>query len=163
MGGSLVGDGLEGSPSEVAVNLALNWGQLIEAKACEVTIVHELMKAWILRDREAAWEAADFALAEVKFAGVEFNLIAEGVVANSLASIDDLLKQNSDLLGVVIEAEHEVAGDGGLLVLKEVLLIELRDFVHVAELSDGTKEVVGRDGSLALEEREPEDLSVLCG
>ena len=62
---------------------------------------------------------------------------------------------------MALQAEYEIAGDGSILVGGQVLVVELRDLVHVAQLAEGTEEVIGRDGHLALEECEPEDLGGL--
>ena len=62
---------------------------------------------------------------------------------------------------MALQAEHEIAGDGSVLVGRQVLVVELGDLVHVAQLAEGTEEVIGRDGHLALEERKPEDLGAL--
>ena len=62
---------------------------------------------------------------------------------------------------MVLQAEHEVAGDGSVLVGGQVLVVELGDLVHVAQLAEGAEEVIGGDGHLALEESKPEDLGAL--
>ena len=64
-------------------------------------------------------------------------------------------------MGIYIEAEDEVAGDGGILVGGKVRIVELRDFVEVSQLTEGSKEVISGHGSLTLKEGEPEDLSTL--
>ena len=64
-------------------------------------------------------------------------------------------------MGIYIEAEDEVACDGGILVGGKVRIVELRDFVEVSQLTEGSKEVISGHGSLTLKEGEPEDLSTL--
>ena len=58
------------------------------------------------------------------------------------------------------QAENEIAVDGRSLVGWHVLVVKFWDLVHVSELTKGAKEIIGRDGGLALEEGEPEDLNV---
>ena len=71
------------------------------------------------------------------------------------------MNENGDFFGVFTKAEDEIAVNCGLLVGGQVLAVEVGDLVQVGELAEGAKEIVGRDGSLALEEGEPEYLSVL--
>ena len=92
---------------------------------------------------------------------VGLHLVLKGVVPDTGSGVNNLLDEDGNLLGVVGEAEHKIAGNGGCLVSGKVLVVELGDLVHVAELADGSEEVVGRDGGLRLEESEPENLSVL--
>jgi hypothetical protein len=60
------------------------------------------------------------------------------------------------------EGEYVIGLGCGCLESGEAGNEVVRDLVHLADLSDCGEEVVSRDGSLALKEREPEDLGVLC-
>jgi len=92
---------------------------------------------------------------------VDLDLVMKSVVTDTAASIDNVLDHGLNAIAVLVKAEHEVAGDGGLLVGRQVLVIVVGNLVHVSQFTEGTKEVVSRNSSLTFEESEPKDLSTL--
>ena len=92
---------------------------------------------------------------------VSLDLVLESVVTDTISSIDNILNKRLDLIGVFGQTEDKVAGNGRTLVVGKVLVIEVRNLVQVAEFAEGAKEVISRDGGLALEAGEPEDLGIL--
>jgi len=92
---------------------------------------------------------------------VGLDLVAEGLETFFLTDIANLLDKDADLGSVVNGAHNEVGLDGDLLVLGNVILIEVRDLVDLADFTDGAKEVIARDSLERLEESKPEHLSSL--
>lgn len=159
--GSLVGDGVKCAAAEVNRNLKVLRGELTELNGAQVAVAVKLVQARVGADNKTTGEATDLKVLNIELTLVDLDLVLEGVVTDAATGISNLLDNLSDLGTVVGKAEDEVAGDGGILVGGKILLIELRDLVDVAELTEGTEEVIGRDGQLALEESKPEDLSAL--
>ena len=119
------------------------------------------MKTRVLRKREASGQGLDFVRAGIKLSSVGLYLVLEGVVTDTGTGINNLLNEDGYLFGVFRKAENEVTCNGGSLVSWQVHVVKLWDLVEVSKLTEGAKEVISRDGSLALEEGEPEDLGVL--
>lgn len=159
--GSLVRHGLESVAAEVGGNFKLLLRELAQVDGGQIAVTIELGEARVSADAHAVGETANLHVLGVEFTLVDLNLILEGVVTDRGASIGNLLDHSGDLSRVLSEAEDEVASNGGILVRGHVLIVELRDLVHVSELTEGTEEVIGGDGGLALEESEPEDLGAL--
>ncbi len=125
----------------------------------EVTIRLKVSHARVLA--ELVRDTSDFEALKAEISLVDFDLILERVVTDTATSINYLLHDSLNLLAMVIETEHEVAGDGSVLVRGQVLVIELRDLVEISQLAEGAEEVIGGDGGLAFEECEPENLGTL--
>ena len=66
-----------------------------------------------------------------EFSRVSLDLIAKGIVTDSLASIGDLLDEDCNLFGVLNERENKISLDGGLLISWQIGLIEAWDLVEV--------------------------------
>ena len=157
MGSWFVRQALKAASAEINLNSLFSGRELSKANAREVFISHQLLETWILSHTETAWEFIHHG-ASWEFVIVSLYLVSESIVANSLSGICHLLDQDSDLVGVFGVREHEIRCNGLLLVSRKIRLIEGWDFVEMSELPEGTEEVVSRHGSLALEERQPEDL-----
>ena len=110
---------------------------------------------------ELVGDASDLDGVSAEISLVNFYLVLESVVTDTATSIDNVLNHGLNAIAVLVEAEHEVTGDGGLLVGGQVLVIVVRNLVHVGQLTEGTKEVISRNSSLTFEESEPKDLSAL--
>lgn len=80
----------------------------------EVTIRLKVSHARVLA--ELVKETSDFEALKAEISLVDFDLILERVVTDTATSINNLLHDSLDLLAMVIETEHEVASDGGVLV-----------------------------------------------
>ena len=80
----------------------------------EVTIRLKVSHARVLA--ELVRDTSDFEALEAEISLVDFDLILERVVTDTVTSINNLLHYSLDLLAVVIETEHEVASDGGVLI-----------------------------------------------
>lgn len=161
VGSGAVRDAVEGAPLHVDGLLKFSGRQLTHLNGSEVRRVHKVVKARGVGDGDTRGQLLDQIALGVERFRVSFHLILQRIVTVAGASVDHLLDEYADLLAVLRQAEDEVAGDGSLLVGGLVHLEELGDLVHVGELSKGAEEVIGRDGGLALEEGEPEDLRVL--
>ena len=161
MGGSLIRDRLKSAAAKIDGDLKLLRRELTELDGAQVAVAVELVEAGVRVHLQAAREAIDLKVFNIELTLVNFNLVLEGVVTDTGAGISDLLHNLRDLRAVALQAEHEIAGDCSILVGGQVLVVELRDLVHVAQLAEGTEEVIGRDGHLALEERKPENLCAL--
>jgi len=98
---------------------------------------------------------------DFEVSGVSLDLVTEGIVTKREAGINHLLDKSDDLLTVLVQRDHVVSADCGLLVGWEVGIIELWDLVKAGNLTESSKEVISSDCSLTVEEGEPEDLSVL--
>ena len=93
---------------------------------------------------------------------VSLDLIAKGVVTATLTSLNDLLDEDVDFLAMLAKRDHVVETTRDILVVWQVSIIELWDLVQVGDFTDGTKEVVGGDSGLTIEESEPKDEGGLC-
>jgi len=80
----------------------------------EVTIRLKVSHARVLA--ELVRDTSDFEALEAEISLVDFDLILERVVTDTATSINYLLHDSLNLLAMVIETEHEVASDGGVLV-----------------------------------------------
>lgn len=78
-----------------------------------------------------------------------------------MASIHHLLNKSHDFVGVLVERDHVVGLLGGILVEDEVGVVVGGDLVEASHLSESAEEVISSDGSLTVEEGEPEDLGIL--
>ena len=149
--------------AEVKAGLELRGAQLTELDAFEISRVCEASKSRVLIDGETGGQRLNLVTTDIEFTLVGLNLVLKGVVSFTETDSYDILDEGADLFGVLGKTEDVVGVDSGLLVGKQVLLVVLGNLVELAELTDGSEEVISRDGSLALEEREPEDLGVLAG
>lgn len=80
----------------------------------EVTIRLKVSHARVLA--KLVRDTSDFEALEAEISLVDFDLILERVVTDTATSINYLLHDSLNLLAMVIETEHEVASDGGVLV-----------------------------------------------
>ena len=159
--GGAVGQRLKSATLKVARDLKIGWAQFPKINRAKLRVVLELSEARVPGGFKAWRAALDLLLALLELTSVGLDLVLKGVVTDTGASINNLLDKLSDFVAIYIEAEDEVAGDGGILVSRKVRIIELRDFIEVSQLTESTKEVIGGHGSLALKEGEPEDLCTL--
>lgn len=163
VGGGLIRLRIKCSAAEVKAGLELRGAQLTKLDALEISRVSEASKSRVLINLETGGQRLNLVTADIEASLVGLDLVLEGVVSFTETDSYDILDKCADLFGVLRQTEDVVGVNSGLLVGKQVLLVVFRDLVELAELTDGTKKVVGGDGSLALEESEPEDLGVLAG
>ena len=102
-----------------------------------------MVEARVLRQRKASGQGLDLVGSSIKLGSVGLYLVLERVVTDTGASVNDLLDEDSDLLGMLRQAKDEVTSDGGSLVSGQVHLIELGNLVEVGKLPEGAKEVIG--------------------
>ena len=141
--GSLVRKGFKSAAAKVHWNLQLVIRKLAELDRGQVCVTVELVEAWVRVRLETAREAADLHAIGPEFSCVNFDLIFERIVTDTLSCIGDLLHDGSDLRRVGRKAEHKVAGNGGILIRRQVLIVEVRDLIDVCKLAKSSEEVVG--------------------
>lgn len=106
----------------------------------EVAILFEVSHTGVLA--ELVGDASDLDGVSAEISLVNLDLVLKSVVTDTAASVDNVLDHGLNTIAVLVEAEHEVAGDGGLLVGRQVLVIVVGNLVHVSQLTEGTKEVI---------------------
>ena len=114
--GGAVGQRLKSAALEVNRDLKIRWAQFTEVDGAELWIIDKLSETWVSGGLEAWRAALDLLLALLELTSVGLDLVLKGVVTDTGASIDNLLDKLSDFVGIYIEAEDEVACDGGILV-----------------------------------------------
>ena len=122
------------------MNLEFAGVKLAELDRSEVLVVREASQLWSGLEVESAHVCDQIASCEGFCVG--FDLVSEGVEANSLGSISDLLDKHGDLLSVLGNGEHEIVLNRGLLVGRQLGVVELTNLVDLAEFTNSTEEVI---------------------
>ena len=130
--GSTVGQRLKSAALEVNRDLKIRWAQFTKVDRAQLRVIDKLSETRVSGGFKAWRAALNLLLALIEFPSVSLYLVLKGVVTDTGSGIHNLLDKLRDFVGIYIEAEDEVTGDGGILVSGKVRIVELRDFVEVS-------------------------------